>query len=270
MSFFLHDGLRFHYRRHGRGIPFIFQHGLGGDVSQPLGLFSAPQGIELFSFDFRAHGETRPLGSPAKISLSTFADDLSAFMDQLQLKRAVIGGISMGAAVSLNFSLRFPERVLGLVLSRPAWLDGPMTRNAEIFSEISYLIRQHGAQKGLDLFKLSDTYHLVFHESPDAAASLVGQFENPRAEETFVRLERIPKDAPNCDRQEWRSIQVPTLVLANRKDPIHPFEHGEILAQHIPMSEFKELTAKSVSVERHAQETQEFIEDFLQRYLTQN
>ena len=31
----------------------------------------------------------------------------------------------MGAGIALNFTLRHPERVLGLVLSRPAWLDAP-------------------------------------------------------------------------------------------------------------------------------------------------
>jgi hypothetical protein len=56
---------------------------------------------------------------------------------------------------------------------------------------------------------------------------------------------------------------VPTLVLANRRDPIHPFEYGEALAQAIPGAEFKELTSKSVSRERHESEVQQFLEYFL-------
>jgi pimeloyl-ACP methyl ester carboxylesterase len=258
MPFFPHDGLQFHYQRSGQGIPFIFQHGLGGDLSQPVGIFTPSPGIELLSFDFRAHGETRPLGNPAKLSFASFADDLKAFMDQ------------MGAGVSLNFCLRFPERVLGLVLSRSAWLDGAMTQNARMFLNIAQAIEQHGAQKGLELFKLSDTYREILQESPDVVASLVKQFQSPRAEESYLRLERMPKDAPNYDRQEWKSIQVPTLVLANRQDPIHPFEYGEILAQHIPGAESREITSKSVSVRQHEENTQTFIQDFLQRYFLQS
>lgn len=269
MPFFLHDRLRFHYYRSGQGIPFVFQHGLGGDLSQPVGIFTPPPGIELLSFDFRAHGQTYPVGSVGKISFSAFADDLNAFMDQMHLERAVIGGISMGAGVSLNFALRFPGRVLGLVLSRPAWLDGPMARNAEIFSEISCLIGQHGAQKGLELFTQTDTYHAVLRESPDVAVSLVKQFESSRAEDSFVRLALMPRDAPSYDRRKWNAVQVPTLVLANRQDPIHPFEYGETVAQCVRGAEFREITAKSISVERHSQETQAFIEDFLQRLFLQ-
>ncbi len=37
MPVFERDGLSFHYRDEGQGLPFVFQHGLGGDSSQPCG-----------------------------------------------------------------------------------------------------------------------------------------------------------------------------------------------------------------------------------------
>ena len=269
MPFFIHDGLNFHYLERGTGTPFIFQHGLGGDVSQPFGIFRPPPGFRLLAFDCRAHGETRPLGEAEKIGLGSFADDLLAFMEHLRLRSAVVGGISMGAAVALNFTLRFPERVLGLVLSRPAWLDGPMLRNSEIYSRIAHLIRQHGPERGLEFFRQSKDYTALRRRSPDSANSLVGQFQNPRAAETVIKLERIPADSPNRDRRKWKCIQVPTLVLASRQDPIHPFEYGEILAREIPGAEFKELTPKSVSKENHLADVQKFIGDFLARRFSQ-
>ena len=51
MPFFTHDGLNFHYLDKGRGTPFVFQHGLGGDVSQPFGIFAPPPGFRLLGFD---------------------------------------------------------------------------------------------------------------------------------------------------------------------------------------------------------------------------
>ncbi|MBI2941568.1 MAG: alpha/beta hydrolase [Chloroflexi bacterium] len=273
MPFIEHDGLQFHYRERGEGTPFVFQHGLGGDVNQPFGLFTPPPGFRLLAFDCRGHGETRPLGDPDRIGLTSFADDLLALLDRLEIARAVVGGISMGAAVALNFALRFPDRALGLVLSRPAWLDCPTPSNVELYAHIAQLIRHHGARAGLEVFRRSEQYIEVARLSPDAASSLVGQFEQPRAEETVVRLERIPADAPNHDptgptgmRLELASIRVPTLVLANRQDPIHPFEFGEILAAAIPRAEFRELTPKSTSKERHAAEVQEFLVEFLCRH----
>ena len=266
MAFFARDGLNFHYNDIGKGIAFFFQHGLGGDVNQPTGLFKPPSGFRLISFDCRGHGKTRPLGAVEKIGIAAFADDLLALMDSLSISRAVIGGISMGAAVALNFTLRFSNRVLGLILSRPAWLVGPMQRNAEIYSYIAQLIRQHGHKRGLEHFKESEYYIETLRESSAAADSLSGQFETLRAAETVVRLERISSDAPLYDQRELAAIAVPTMVLANRRDPIHPFDYGEVLAREIPNAEFKELTSKSVNQERHEAEVQTFIEAFLRNH----
>jgi sugar phosphate isomerase/epimerase/pimeloyl-ACP methyl ester carboxylesterase len=262
-SGFMRDGIHFNYQESGRGVPFIFQHGLTADVTQPFLLFQPPSGFRLYSFDCRAHGQTRPVGPEDKISIAAFADDLGAFMDHLKLEKAVVGGISMGAAVALNFTLRNPHRVRALVLQRPAWLDGPRKENVEVYSTMAQIIRQYGGVKGLDVFKATPLFQKIFKESPNAAKSLIGQFLHPRAEESVALLEKIPLDAPNLDRAEWRAINVPTLVLANRQDPIHPYEFGEIIAREIPGAEFKELTPKSVSVEKHNAEVQQFIEDFL-------
>jgi pimeloyl-ACP methyl ester carboxylesterase len=266
MPFFENDHLQFYYRQQGRGIPFFFQHGLGGDTSQPFGIFSPPDGIRMLAFDCRGHGRTQPLGDPGKIGIASFSDDLLRLMTHLGLERAVIGGISMGAALALNFTLRYPQHVLGLVLSRPAWLDGPMGRSAEIYAVIAGLIRRWGAQRGLELFKQSERFTEVFNLSPDAANSLCGQFERPRAEETVAILERLPGDAPNHDRRQWASITAPTLILATRQDPIHPFEYAEQIARIIPNSVLHEITPKSVSKERHVLDVQAAIDPFLRRY----
>jgi len=267
MPNFQRDGITFQYRDTGQGVPFVFQHGLGGDANQTFGLFTPPLGYRLITMECRGHGETRPLGDPNKISLTTFVDDLCALLDHLALPQVIIGGISMGAAVSLMLTLRFPERVRGLVLSRPAWLDQPMPPNATMFPVIAQLIRQHGAAHGLERFMQSAQYAEVARTAPDAARSLCGQFTHPRAEETVVKLEHIPHDTPSYHRQEWTTITIPTLVLANRQDPIHPFEYGEIITQIIPHAEFQELTSKSVDPVRHAHETQTLIEAFLLRHI---
>jgi len=263
---FQHDGMDFYYQTEGNGIPFFFQHGLGADVTQPFGLFRPPEGIRMIGFDCRAHGRTRPVGPPEKISLASFADDLLALMDHLRIEKAVIGGISMGAAVALNFATRHPERLLGLVLHRPAWLDRPRGGDAGVFPVIAGLLREHGAEKGLELFKQTEIYRRMLAGSPASASSMASQFLKPRAVENAARLEKIPLDSPGSDRRLWRAIAVPALVTAGGRDPIHPLEYGVILAREIPGAEFKELTPKSVNADLHQEETQRFLENFLARH----
>jgi len=265
MPYFTHDNIEFHYRSEGAGLPFFFQHGLGAELGQPFSLFQPAPGFRLLAFDVRAHGLTKPIGDPAKLRFNRLAEDLGALMDHLEIQKAIVGGISMGAGLALNFTLRFPERVLGLVLSRPAWLDAPNPWNVKMFSLVTRLIREHGARRGQEVFKQTTEYAELLQKWPDVANTLALQFESPRVEETAFKLESIIQDTPNTDQQQWKLIRVPTLVLANRQDPIHPFEYGEILAQAIPGAELKEITSKSISIERHGADVQRYIGEFLNK-----
>jgi pimeloyl-ACP methyl ester carboxylesterase len=262
---FIHDGINFHYRQAGEGVPFVFQHGLGGDTNQTFGIFHPPSGFRLLTLDCRAHGLSRPLGALSKLSIAAFADDVITLLDRLGIQRAIVGGISMGAAVSLNLALRFPERVLALVLSRAAWLARPLRSNVRVYTRIAGLIRRQGAKRASELFRETELYRAVRRDSSDAAESLLRQFEDPHIEERYVRLERIARDSPYRSLKELERISVPTLILASRQDPIHPFTFGEILAKTIAGAEFLELTAKSIDKDRHVAEVQDFIASFLRR-----
>lgn len=266
MPYFSRDGLAFHYRDQGAGLPFVFQHGLGGDATQTFGFFTPAAGVRLLTLECRGHGETRPLGDPDKLSYGALADDVYALLDHLQLPQVILGGISMGAGIALNLALRFPRRIRGLVLSRPAALDQPLPSNAAVFPQIAQLIEQHGAQQGRQLFECSTLYRELVITAPDVARSLRGQFEHPRAEETAGKLARIPNTTPIPSLSALASITVPVLVLANRQDPVHPFEFGEIITRALPNAELKEVTAKSVSLEQHVRQTQDYIEQFLMQF----
>jgi pimeloyl-ACP methyl ester carboxylesterase len=262
-----HDGLQFHYRDEGYGLPFVFQHGLGGDQSQPRAVYSPAPGVRLIGFDFRGHGETRPLGDVAKLTIDSLADDLVALLDHLAIERAVIGGISLGSAVAANTALRYPGRVLGLVLSRPAWIDRPLATNVQLYSTIADLLQNVGTKEGLERFRLTETFRAMEQESPDCARSLLSQFEQPRAEECAARLARLIVDSPCPDRSLYASIRVPVLVLGNHQDPIHPWDLAQTLAQLIPGAELCQLTPKSRSLEQHAADVQKAVDGFIAKRL---
>jgi len=140
MPFVESDDIRFHYVITGsKGALVAFQHGLGGEVSQPQNILGVSKSLRTLSFDCRGHGRTEPLGPPDKLRFSVFADDLRAILDALGFDRIIVGGISMGAGVALNFAVRNPTRVTGLILSRPAWLDTAYPANLEILGKICRL-----------------------------------------------------------------------------------------------------------------------------------
>ena len=105
-----------YYETYGCGLPIVFVH--GGWVSQKMW---QPQ-IDFFArdcraitYDIRGHGKTG--GSlRAKYTIELFADDLSALLIALEIKKPVICGISMGGMVAQVFAATYPDSLRALVL----------------------------------------------------------------------------------------------------------------------------------------------------------
>jgi pimeloyl-ACP methyl ester carboxylesterase len=92
----------------GVGMPVIFQHGLCGDARQTTEAFPKDPRFRRITIESRGHGESEA-GDPAQFSVHTFADDVEAFIEAHRLGPIVIGGISMGAAITLRLAVHGPE-----------------------------------------------------------------------------------------------------------------------------------------------------------------
>jgi len=59
MPFFEANGITFHFADDNNDrTPFVFQHGLGADISQPMAFFGKDRPFRLISLDCRGHGKT--------------------------------------------------------------------------------------------------------------------------------------------------------------------------------------------------------------------
>ncbi|WP_369412385.1 alpha/beta fold hydrolase [Geotalea toluenoxydans] len=90
------EGLSLAYDDLGDGPAVILIHGfpLNRQMWLPQKKTIPGAGFRLITPDLRGFGESEP-GTGA-CSMDTFADDLIALMDRLEIKRAVVGGMSMG------------------------------------------------------------------------------------------------------------------------------------------------------------------------------
>ena len=127
-------------------MPFIFQHGMGGDANQPLGYIGDAPPTPVISLNARGHSPSTDINAAAA-SFEVFADDVIALADHLGLARFIIGGVSLGAGTALNLAVRYPDRVTALVLCRPAWLDRPQAEfNRNAYTEIADLLDRYPAE----------------------------------------------------------------------------------------------------------------------------
>jgi pimeloyl-ACP methyl ester carboxylesterase len=65
--------------------------------------------------DLRGYGESTVVSG--KTTLDVFAEDMAGLLDQLDIKRVVIGGLSMGGQIVMEFCRQYPERVRGVLLA---------------------------------------------------------------------------------------------------------------------------------------------------------
>jgi len=105
-----------HFVRSGRGAPALFfVHGFCcelGDWQPQLDYFASRN--EVVACDLRGHGKTP--GRPEECSIENFGGDVAALATNLELRRVVLIGHSMGCRVVLEAAHLMPKRVAGLVL----------------------------------------------------------------------------------------------------------------------------------------------------------
>ncbi len=257
MPTFEHEGIHFNYVTLGEGVPLVLNHGLGGDHTQPKDLLSELPGYRTVYWDCRGHGETEPVGPREGFHFSQFSKDLEALMDGLGIEKAVVGGISMGAALSTRFVLDHPERVLALILIRPAWLAETNPPNLEMARKIAALLESKGVERALEDAEFFSLVPENLHKN------LRDQILKPQAFERRFRLEGMPSSAPTLDWGEVQSIQCPTLVIGNDNDPVHPLEYATTWAEKIQPARFVQVISKNDDFELHEEEVRQEIIRFI-------
>ncbi|WP_247969331.1 adenylate/guanylate cyclase domain-containing protein [Bradyrhizobium sp. 195] len=184
------------------------------------------------TFDKRGQGlSDRMPGVPL---LEERMDDVSAIMEAIGSKRAVLVGISEGAPMSALFAATYPERVSHLVL----WSGFARFTNTSDFSlmfpeeAIFRLVKHYGTGAFIKAVMPSGAHDPV----------LVSQFAK------FERLSASPgafkallqQNALIDVRPILANVRVPTLVLHSLKDRLVPVENGRYLASQIPGAKYIE------------------------------
>lgn len=256
------DGCRLTFADIGEGLPVLWQHGLGADREQPAEVFPALPGIRQITLECRGHGGS-DLGEAARLSIAQFAEDARGLLDHLGIERAIVGGISLGAALALRLAVIHPERVGGLILARPAWIDARGPERLRIYQDVAALLSAHGAERGLALFDALPRLAEVEAASPDNAASLRGFFTRRNPASTIALLSRIPADGPGIRRAQIAAVHVPTLVIGNDLDHVHPLPLARELAALIPQAAFREITPKATDRQQYVAEFRGALAEFL-------
>jgi len=246
----------------GRGAPVFLQHGLCGSAEQTSELFPTDTHARFLTLECRGHGQSAA-GAVEELSIATFTEDIRALIEVTGLARAVVGGVSMGAAIATRLAVKHPALVRSLILIRPAWICERAPSNTAPNVEVGHLLGRLPAAQAKAEFLAGETARRLARDAPDNLASLTGFFSREPVDITGELLRRISLDGPGVSADDLRKLQVPALVIGHLDDAIHPIDMARELADLLPAARFVEVTPKSVDRSAYVREIRAAIEQFL-------
>ncbi len=240
MGEFTYEGYRLSYDEYGGGDrPVVLIHGLlmNRHMFERLGPALADRGHRVIALDLLGHGRSDRPEDLQRYSMPLFAYQINALLDHLDVETAVVGGTSLGANVSLQMAVHFPERVEGLFIEMPV-LDNALSAVAAIFAPILISLRfGRTAFEGVSRLTsaIPRTNYLV-----DIGLDMVRQRPGPSLSvlEGLLLGETSPRSA------ERQGIEAPTLIVGHPNDPLHPFTDAGMVADELPNSE--QIDAESI------------------------
>lgn len=225
-------------RPHDPKLPgVVFVHGAALDHSawQWQSRHLAHHGFGVLAVDLPGHGR-----SPGALrgSIEALADWVAAFIEAAGLESAALVGHSMGSLVALDAAIRHPARVRRLALvgtSAPMPVGEAFLAAARDDSPAAFDMQSVWGHARLGALATS----AVPGTSLVAAGRALAARSRPGVQHADLAACRAY--APSLD--AVRTVAVPTLVVAGRRDQMTPFRAGEALAKEIPGARFLLLDA---------------------------
>ncbi len=141
-SSFTYNGDRLVYDDYGDGERLVvYLHGLliDSEMNRGIARALAAGGNRVVLLDLLGHGRSDKPTHASEYRIDTYADQVFALLDELGVEEAVLGGMSLGANVSLFAASRQPRRVRGLVLEMPV-LEWAVPPCAMFFAPLLLLV----------------------------------------------------------------------------------------------------------------------------------
>ena len=232
------DGTQIYYKDWGQGQPVVFSHGwpLSADAWDAQMLFLSSHGYRTIAHDRRGHGRS---GQPWNGNdMDTYADDLAALIEKLDLKNIVLVGHSTGGGEVAHYVGRHGNsRVAKIVLIGavpPIMVKGPNNPGGlpiEVFDDIRAKTLADRSQFFKDL------------SGPFFGANRAGTKATQGMRDSFWLQGMLGslKGQYDCIKQfsevdytpDLKKIEVPALVIHGDDDQIVPIDDSGRLSAKI-------------------------------------
>ena len=191
----------------------------------------------LIFFDQPGTGASDPVTPGALPTLEQWADSITAVLDDLQSREAVLIAIDGAVATGALFAATHPSRTTALVV-----LDGYASTDSRLEGRDEEALDAWVAMWGTGEYQ-----HLLNPDMP----------WNEEVRTTWARMERLaasprtlalmmPLTAEMDVRAVLPTVRVPTLVVQHADDPLITPTMGKYVADHVPGAKYVELPGRNL------------------------
>jgi pimeloyl-ACP methyl ester carboxylesterase len=201
---------------------------LSRQMHRPLAETLADRGHRVVCLDLLGHGDSDRPPEMTNYSMTIFGRQAIALLDHLGAEKAVIGGTSLGANVTLEAAAASPDRVTGMIVEMPV-LDNALLGCALAFTPLLV-----GLTFGAPVARLMGR---AARQVPRGGALLTDMLldwvsQDPKPSASVLQGLFFGRVAPPTEERSQMSHR--TLVIGHYRDPIHPFSDSDMLVREMP------------------------------------
>jgi pimeloyl-ACP methyl ester carboxylesterase len=230
--------VRLHIVDLGDGIPIILIHGwpLSNAMYEYQYQYLIRKGFRVLGISLRGFGKSdKPAG---RYDFDVFSDDIKKVLKKLKIKNAVLGGFSMGGAVSLHYLIKYKAaHISKLALfgaAAPSWIqrsDFPYGTSEEAANEIIHLLMTNRPQQIENIGKM-------FAATENSLSYLMARWiESLNMEASpYATIESFQALMEFDFRKDLKKITLPVAIFHGKKDRLCDFNLAEELHKEFPNS----------------------------------
>ena len=257
MSFTRVDDIQLAYTDTGMGLPVVLLHGYPFNRTLWTAQVSAlSNSHRVITPDLRGLGESDAAAGAA--TMNRMAQDVAVLLDQMEISRAVIGGLSMGGYVALAFYKQFPSRVRALILA-----DTRAQADTDEGKQKRFEQAEKARAEGMAGIADSMLPKLLTPETVSKRPEVVKRVRD-------MMLKTKPEGAAGAllgmaERDDHTSllarIAFPALILVGSEDPITPVADSEKMHRAITGSRL--VVIENASHVSNLERTEQFNEELV-------